>query len=133
MPFEESILERRFHAYILCTLVSNLEKTFRISPESKPLDGKMRVIHFDSSDGNEIMDIMKDAYDGGKHVERNDGVVAYDQIESMRIDFLDAAEKGDEGKWLRVCIDGLIVRVEEGGWMKVKKMETGQEVLDIVL
>lgn len=130
VPFEESVVERTFHAYILCTLVSNLEKGFKISPASKPLDGRMRVVHFDSTDGKEIMEIMQQAYDGGKHVQRGDGVVGYEEVEAMQIDF---CEEKEDGRWLRVCIDGLIVRVDEGGWMKVKKGKKGSEVLDIVL
>lgn len=93
----------------------------------------MRVVHFDSGDGGEIMGVMKDAYSGGEHVKRADGLVGYEEVDEMRIDFKDAAIEGNEGKWLRVCIDGLIVRVEEGGWMKVEKVAKGLELLDIVV
>ncbi|OBT90981.1 hypothetical protein VE02_00238 [Pseudogymnoascus sp. 03VT05] len=130
---EEKVVERETYAYILCTLVSNLEKTFTISPATTPLDEVMRVVHFDSGSGEEIMGVMTGAYSGGKHVERDDGLVGYEELEALKIDFKEAAVEGNEGKWLRVCVDGLIVRVESGGWMRVEKVGKGGEVLDIVV
>ncbi|OBT73539.1 hypothetical protein VF21_07213 [Pseudogymnoascus sp. 05NY08] len=130
---EEKVVDRETHAYILCTLVSNLEKTFTISPATTPLDEVMRVVHFDSGSGEEIMGVMTGAYSGGKHVERDDGLVGYEEVEALKIDFKEAAVEGNEGKWLRVCVDGLIVRVESGGWMRVEKVGKGGEVLDIVV
>ena len=79
------------------------------------------------------MDVMKGAYSGGKHVERDDGLVGYEEVEGLRVDFVEKEVGEDGGKWLRVCIDGLIVRVESGGWMKVEKVGKGGEVLDIVI
>lgn len=125
-PIKEEQIQRRHHSYILCTLVSNLEKTFTISPASRPLDGKLRIVDFDSDSGKEIMDIMTAAYQGGKHV--NLPIVGYQEVQSVKIDFEE--EKGD---WLRVCIDGAIVRVEEGGWMRVSNAQKGEEVFDIVV
>ncbi|KFY72547.1 hypothetical protein V499_07331 [Pseudogymnoascus sp. VKM F-103] len=130
---KERVVERETHAYILCALVSNLEKTFTISPHTTPLDEVMRVVHFDSGSGDEIMSVMTDAYSGGKHVNRNDGLVGYEEVEALKIDFKEAAVEGNEGKWLRVCVDGLIVRVESGGWMRVEKVANGGEVLDIIV
>ncbi|OBT43734.1 hypothetical protein VE00_05605 [Pseudogymnoascus sp. WSF 3629] len=130
---KEKVVDRETHAYILCTLVSNLEKTFTISPATTPLDEVMRVVHFDSGSGEEIMGVMTDAYSGGKHVKRDDGLVGYEEVEALKIDFKEAAVEGNEGKWLRVCVDGLIVRVESGGWMRVEKVAKGGEVLDIVV
>ncbi|KAF1352526.1 ATP-NAD kinase-like domain-containing protein [Delphinella strobiligena] len=116
-------LERAKHAYILATLVSNLEKTFTISPASKPLDGKLRLVHFGPSDGNEAMEIMVAAYNNGKHVE--DPRVGYEEIEGLRINF-----EEEDGRWRRVCVDGKIVRVEKGGWVEVTKEK--REVLDVM-
>ncbi|KFZ25383.1 hypothetical protein V502_00149 [Pseudogymnoascus sp. VKM F-4520 (FW-2644)] len=130
---EEKVVDRETHAYILCTLVSNLEKTFTISPHTTPLDEVMRVVHFDSGSGEEIMGVMKEAYSGGEHVKREGGLVGYEEVEGLRIDFGEAAVEGNEGKWLRVCVDGLIVQVESGGWMRVEKVKRGGEVLDIVV
>lgn len=79
------------------------------------------------------MGVMKEAYSGGEHVRRGDGLVGYEEVEGLRIDFGEAAVEGNEGKWLRVCVDGLIVRVESGGWMRVEKVGRGGEVLDIVV
>lgn len=130
---EEKVVDRETHAYILVTLVSNLEKTFTISPHTTPLDEVMRIVHFDSGDGEEIMGVMKDAYSGGVHVNRSDGLVGYEEVERVRVDFGEPEVEGNEGKWLRVCVDGLIVRVESGGWMRVEKVKRGGEVLDIVV
>lgn len=116
-------LDRAKHAYILATLVSNLEKTFTISPASKPLDGKLRLVHFGPSDGNEAMEIMVAAYNNGKHVE--DPRVGYEEIEGLRIDFDE-----EDGRWRRVCVDGKIVRVKQGGWVKVTKEK--REVLNVM-
>lgn len=111
-------VDRNEHAYVLATFVSNLEKTFTISPASKPLDGKLRVIHFGPMDGNEVMTVMGSAYQGGKHVEHDQ--VTYESVEGLRIEF----EEEDE-RWRRVCFDGKIVRVEKGGWVEVSGEERG--------
>lgn len=125
-PIKEERIQRRHHSYVLCTLVSNLERTFTISPASRPLDGKLRIVDFDSDSGKEIMDIMTAAYQGGKHVDLP--IVGYQEVEAVKIDF-----EEEKGEWLRVCIDGAIVRVEEGGWMRVSNGEKGEEVFDVVV
>lgn len=118
------------HAYVLATLVSNLQSTFRISPWSKPLDGSLRLVRFGPRSGEDIMGIMTKAYDGGKHVnDTGNDKVTYEEIERIRIDF---QEEGEESTWKRVCIDGLIVRVEQGGWVDVRKMKDTEGPLDIV-
>jgi hypothetical protein len=129
----EEMIPREEHGYILMTLVSNLEKTFCISPASKCLDGKLRVVHFGPKSGEEIMRIMGEAYQGGGHVSNGegrgeDGAVGYEEIEGAWIEFLEP-----EGRWRRVCVDGLIVRVEEGGWMDVTKVEEGREAVDVLV
>lgn len=117
------VMERKEHAYVLATLVSNLEKTFVISPDSKSLDGQLRLVHFGPMSGEEVMKIMMAAYDGGKHVQ--DRRVIYDEIDGLRIDF----DEEDE-RWRRVCVDGKIVRVDKGGWVEIKREES--EVLDVL-
>lgn len=119
---------REEHGYVLATLVSNLEKNFTISPSSKPLDGKLRVVDFGAMGGNEAMEVMKAAYDGGKHVNMED--VGYEVVEKMRIQF---NEEGESWKWRRCCIDGLIVGVEEEGWMEVEMVPSGEEAVMIVV
>lgn len=121
------VLEGEEYGYVLASLVSNLEKTFTISPASKPLDGQLRVVNFGPLSGEKTMDVMKGAYAGGEHV----GIegVRYDAVDGMRIEFL---EFGEDWKWRRCCIDGLIVGVEEGGWMEVKVVERGAEAVLVV-
>jgi hypothetical protein len=129
------VVDRSEHGYILVALVSNLEKTFTISPASKPLDGKLRVVHFGPEEGEEVLRIMGLAYQGGKHVKEEK--VTYEEVKGMRIEFLepdgDKDADGMEGRWRRVCIDGLIVRVEEGGWMEVSEVPEAERVVDVVV
>ncbi|KAF1974796.1 hypothetical protein BU23DRAFT_91035 [Bimuria novae-zelandiae CBS 107.79] len=112
------------HMYVLATMVSNLEKLFCISPNSEPLDGSMALVQFAPMSGDEAMRIMGLAYQGGKHVE--DLAVRYEEIDGLKIEF-----KEKEGRWRRVCVDGKIVKVEEGGWVGVRKEE--RRVLDVVV
>ncbi|CAD0038554.1 unnamed protein product [Aureobasidium pullulans] len=118
-------LDEKEHAYVLATFVSNLEKGFTISPASKPLDGKLRLIHFGPMSGDEVMKVMTKAYDQGKHIE--DERVRYEEIDGLRISFDDSEE---DGRWRRICVDGKIIRVEKGGWVEVTKEDA--HVLDIV-
>jgi diacylglycerol kinase family enzyme len=123
-----NVIERKEHGYILASLVSNLEKTFTISPASKPMDGKLRVVNFGSLDGEGTMEVMKAAYDSGKHVEMSN--VEYENVDALRIEF---KEEGEGWKWRRCCVDGLIVGVEEGGWMEVGLVGRGNEAVDVVV
>ncbi|KAI1763466.1 TRM-domain-containing protein [Hypoxylon sp. FL1150] len=115
-------LKRDRHAYILATVVSNLEKTFTISPSSKPLDGKLRLVHFAPVSGEKTMEIMMAAYGGGKHVgmkwTTEDGVeekVGYDEAEVVKI-----TTQEEDARWRKVCIDGTIVELPQGGSMTVQ-------------
>jgi diacylglycerol kinase family enzyme len=130
------------HVYVLATLVSNLEATFTISPESKPLDGSMHLVHFGPRSGDEVMRIMGLAYQGGLHVKEED--VWYESIDGFRVlfgeenvwyDGIDGFRMlfdEEEGRWRRVCIDGKIVRIGKRGWMEVRKSK-GKGVLDVVV
>ncbi|KAJ5435684.1 ATP-NAD kinase PpnK-type [Penicillium cf. griseofulvum] len=102
------------HMYALATLVPRLEKEFLISPESVPLDGKMRFIRFGPMSAEDAMHLMTLAYQGGRHVIED--TVTYVDIEQVRVDFQE-----DEEKWRRVCIDGKIVSVERDGWVEIRK------------
>ncbi|KAI0489507.1 ATP-NAD kinase-like domain-containing protein [Xylaria cf. heliscus] len=123
-------LDRDQHAYILATPVSNLEKTFCISPASQPLDGQLRLVHFGPVDGSKTMEIMMAAYDGGKHVDMRweaatvkgqnregdtDGV-GYEDISELRI-----TTHEEDARWRKVCIDGTIVEIPTGGCMIVRQ------------
>ncbi|KAL4975512.1 ATP-NAD kinase-like domain-containing protein [Aspergillus desertorum] len=110
----EVVLEHKEHAYVLATLVSNLEKDFKISPHSVALDGSLRVIYFGPMPSQRVMQLLSAAYQDGQHVQDDD--VMYSEIEGLRIDFHEVDEK-----WRRVCIDGRVVVVEEEGWMNVHK------------
>ncbi|MCJ1226380.1 hypothetical protein MMC12_003030 [Toensbergia leucococca] len=116
-------LNRKEHIYVLATLVSNLEETFTVSPSSKPLDGQLRFLNFGAAPSAEIMRILGLAFQGGLHVQED--AVGYDEINGLRIDF----EESDS-RWLRVCVDGKIIRVGEEGWVEVRK--TFRDVVHIV-
>jgi diacylglycerol kinase family enzyme len=128
ISLDEKPIEEKFHGYVLASLVSNLEKTFTISPNSEPLDGKLRVVRFGPIDGTLAMEVMKNAYEGGKHV--NMDVVEYSTVEKIRVVFHEAS---DNWMWRRCCIDGLIIAVEKDGWMEVEMVENGEEAVMIVV
>ncbi|KAK3487871.1 ATP-NAD kinase-like domain-containing protein [Neurospora hispaniola] len=129
-----TLLPKDSHStYILLTLVSNLEKTFCISPASRPLDGQLRLVHFgfdeegaggaDAEAGNrgkQTMDIMMAAYRDGAHIndpeEKFKDVVGYEEVEEIKV----VINETDE-RWRKVCVDGTIVEVEKGGWVTVKR------------
>lgn len=119
------LLDTEEHMYVLATMVSNLEKSFCISPATKPLDGSLHLVHFGPTNGDEAMRIMGLAYQGGKHVE--DSAVLYESINGLRIEF---QGKEKEARWRRICVDGKIVRVEEDGWVEVRKEE--RRILNVV-
>lgn len=109
------------HAYVLVTPLSNLERTFTISPASKPLDGKLRLVHFGPVGGERTLELMMKAYDGGKHVgaKWNDGhALRYEEVDELRVTVLE-----DDERWRKVCIDGTIVDIPKGGELTVRKEE----------
>ncbi|KAJ0415521.1 ATP-NAD kinase-like domain-containing protein [Aspergillus carlsbadensis] len=110
----EETLGSKEHMYVLATLVSNLEKDFMISPESKPLDGSLRVIRFGPLPPERAMQVLSLAYQNGQHIQDSD--VIYRDVEGIRIGFNEP-----EGSWRRVCIDGRVIMIEEGGWLEVHK------------
>ncbi|KAL4877246.1 ATP-NAD kinase-like domain-containing protein [Aspergillus karnatakaensis] len=111
---EQKVIESEEHMYVLATLVSNLEKKFRISPKSAPLDGSLRMIRFGPMSPERAMQLLSAAYENGQHV--GDGDLTYTEIDGFRIDFNEV-----NSRWRRVCIDGRVVVVDEGGWMEVRK------------
>lgn len=119
-------LQRQEHSYVLATMVSKLEKDFTISPNSKPLDGKLRLVHFGPKTGDEAMRIINLAYQNGQHV--HDDAVGYEEdLDGFRIDF-EGCE--DDARWRRICIDGEIVTVEKDGWVEVRKVQ--DEAIDVL-
>lgn len=115
------------HTYLLATFMAQLEKGFLISPASKPLDGKLRLVSFGPVSGEEAMGIMTKAFQGGGHVE--DPRVGYQEVKAVKIE---VDEK--EERWRRICVDGKIVVSEEGGWVEVRAVEQeGKGVVDVVM
>ena len=106
-------MDQNEHMYVLATLVSRLEKDFVISPDTSPLDGCLRFVHFGPTLPDVAMQLMSKAYQGGLHVHER--AVTYKEIEGFLIDFREENER-----WRRVCIDGKIIVVERGGWMEVR-------------
>lgn len=109
--------------YILATMVSNLEKTFTISPHSEPLDGQLRLVHFGDVGGQKTMEIMAAAYNEGSHVgmkwtteDGGEQGVGYEAVEEVKVTTLE-----EDARWRKVCIDGTIVEIPRGGSMTVKK------------
>ncbi|ETS82351.1 hypothetical protein PFICI_04227 [Pestalotiopsis fici W106-1] len=118
-------IDRQKHAYILSTPLSDLEKTFTISPASKPLDGVLRLVHFGPTSPEKTMEIMMAAYNNGSHVgmtwEADDGKteqIGYDAIHQVRV-----TTQEENPRWRKVCIDGTIVEIPQGGTMTVTKEE----------
>lgn len=117
-------IPRDEHAYVLAAMVSNLERTFTISPASRPLDGQLRLVHFEPLGPERSMEAMMKAYDGGKHVdvEWEDGKrIYYDDIDEMTIQVDD-----EEERWRKVCIDGTIVDIPKGGVVHVQREAAGR-------
>lgn len=110
------------HFYTLATMVSNLEETFCISPASAPLAGGLHVVYFPVLPPAEVMRIMGLAYQGGSHVR--DPQVRYESVRGVRIEVGE-----EEERWRRVCVDGAIVAVPEGGWVEARIVES---VVDVV-
>ncbi|KKA29922.1 hypothetical protein TD95_001468 [Thielaviopsis punctulata] len=109
-------LKNSEYGYILATMVSSLEKSFTISPASKPCDGKLRLVSFAPVGEARTMDIMMAAYNNGAHVDLPD--VDYQEINNLKV-----TVSGSDERWRKFCIDGTIVSVPEGGWMTVKPVE----------
>lgn len=101
-------------SYIVATLVSNFEERLTISPASKPLDGQLRVLRFGDISGAHVLRLMGMAMRGGGH--ERDVMAQYVAINGLKIQFDES-----DSRWRRVCVDGKIVQVDEGGWMEVRR------------
>ncbi|KAG8667118.1 hypothetical protein FPOAC2_12271 [Fusarium poae] len=121
-------IPREEHAYVLAVLVSNLERTFTISPSTRPLQSQLRLVHFGPIGGDRTMDVMMKAYNGGKHIGMDwpDGErVGYDEVDEVKISVLESDER-----WRKVCIDGTIVEIPKGGDMAIKMI--GRDLFKIL-
>ncbi|KAG6016659.1 hypothetical protein E4U54_000800 [Claviceps lovelessii] len=109
------------HGYILVSMVSNLERTFTISPATKPLDATLHLVHFGAVDQDKIMQAMTGAYHGGQHtlLEWDNGHrVLYEEVAAVRV-----TTQEEDPRWRKFCVDGTIVEVEKGGGMVVERVE----------
>ncbi|KAK1988913.1 diacylglycerol kinase catalytic domain-containing protein [Colletotrichum cereale] len=116
---------REEFAYALAALVSNLEKTFTISPGSGPLQGRLKLVHFGAVGGEKTMEIMMAAYNQGSHVgmrwtdgEGREDYLGYEDAEELRV-----TTGETDPRWRKVCVDGTIVEIPDGGWMAVSKLK----------
>ena len=114
----------REHSYILACLVSHLEQNFMVSPCSKPLDGRLRLLRIGPVSGAELYQLLQPASQGGGHIENP--AVYYEEFCHLRIDIMEK-----DFKWRRVCVDGKIIMVNQGGWLEVHRQE--RDVLDVVV
>lgn len=121
----------KLHKYILATMVSNLEEKFCISPASKPLDGRLRLVAIGDQSSEKVMEVLTQAYQEGKHIEEQKDVITYEEIDSLRIEFDE-----EEEQWRHVCVDGKIIAIEKGGWVEVRNMPAagvdGRRVVELV-
>jgi hypothetical protein len=102
------------HTYLLISHVSHLEPTFPIAPTQSPLQDTVSVVQIGEMDGAGLMGVMKAVYDDSKHLEM-ESVRFADGVKE--VDFI--IEEG-EGRWRRICVDGDIIIVEQGGTVNVK-------------
>ncbi|KAK2000147.1 diacylglycerol kinase catalytic domain-containing protein [Colletotrichum falcatum] len=116
---------REKFAYALAALVSNLEKTFTISPGSGPLQGRLKLVHFGAVGGDKTMEIMMAAYNQGSHVgmkwtdeEGREDYLGYEDAKELRV-----TTGETDPRWRKVCVDGTIVEIPEGGWMAISKLK----------
>ena len=114
----------REHSYLLACLVSNLEENFMVSPYSKPLDGRLRLLRVAPVSSTELFQLLQIAFQSGRHVENP--AVYYNEFRHLRIDMMEK-----DPRWRRVCVDGKIIIVNEGGWVEIYRQET--DVLEVVV
>jgi diacylglycerol kinase family enzyme len=110
------------HSYVLFTAVSNLEKGFLISPDSYPYhDDSLHVVQFNHTDGQHILNIMKQAYNHGNHI--NDPFVLYRRLDmpdssNTLSDLMATIQVNDTNpRHRRWCVDGRIILLGEGDKM----------------
>ncbi|KAL8339823.1 hypothetical protein RB601_006104 [Gaeumannomyces tritici] len=117
--------------YVLAAMASSLERTFTISPASRPLDGRLWLVSFGAVGAGKAMEIMQAAYNDGAHVDMvddddDDGdgdgggggkVVGYDEADAVTV-----VTHEEHARWRKVCVDGTIVELPRHGAMTVRKV-----------
>lgn len=97
-------------AYFVVTPSKKFEPTFDILPQGNIFDTNLYIVGFSS--GENIMDIMKEVYDGGKHV--NNGKVFYERVEQGDVIELKVSSEVPPHD-RRFCVDGAIVVLPDKG------------------
>lgn len=105
------------HTYLLISHVSHLEPTFQIAPRQSPLQSSLSVVQIGEMDGAGLMGVMKAVYDGSKHLEM-ESVRFFDGVKEVEF----VVNEGEE-RWRRICVDGEIIVIEQGGRINVKVLE----------
>jgi hypothetical protein len=75
------------------------------------------VVQIGEMDGAGLMGVMKAVYDGSKHLEM-ESVKFFDRV--REIEFV--VGEGEE-RWRRICVDGEIIVIEQGGRINVSVIE----------
>lgn len=102
------------YAYWLLTPAKRFEKTFEILPKGNIADDSLYFVSFKTepgTDSNYIIDIMKEVYDLGKHIE--DEKVIYEAIRNNEEIVLTVSENAPDST-RRFCLDGSIVKIPTG-------------------
>ena len=100
-------------AYWLFTPARRFEPTFEILPDGNIFDDNLYFISFNSEDdssGKYIMDIMKDVYNKGAHIQNKK--VTYQKVQRGDRITLNI-ENSKEKRKRRFCVDGSIVALPE--------------------
>lgn len=96
-------------AYFVVTPAKKFEPIFDILPKGDIRDGSLYAIGFNTEDSKSyIMDIMKEVYDGGKHIQNEK--VFYDRVDRTLSVTLKIG-KNDLIRSRRFCVDGAIIVV----------------------
>lgn len=92
-------------SYFLLSAVSNLEKTFEISPNSKIDQDLLHLVAIPHVDSDKVMKLMYEAYNHGAHV--NDDLVLYKPTKSISLNM----QSPNSGKSEIICLDGSLWEV----------------------
>lgn len=112
------------HAYLLFSVISKIEKTYTISPYSKPpSDLRLHLVHTDYTNNEDLLAMMMAPYDprGDAHLDIGPSVQYYSLAYKDETAAAAAATAGPlaaeiypeetQPNYQRWCLDGLVVRV----------------------
>ncbi|QDS75763.1 hypothetical protein FKW77_008667 [Venturia effusa] len=111
------------HGYLLATFCSKLDAKFRVSPQSRPLDGRLMLVHFGpKNDPQEIWRLL--GYGDG--LADGDPAVTYREVDAFNLRFDE-----DDKRWRRICVDGHIIQVEKGSQILCHKLDNSFDVVQL--